>query len=263
MDVNKYYLLVVGLFMLFAGCITPAVSPAPSPHNVSLPTSSPTTCAQVQTFAINPNNNLCYSFTTPCDVPEGWKVVSSCPTPTPIVQTVTTTPSPTPTLPLPTSTPTPTPKYGVDDVTMCTSLCISNIKFCSNNVEEDGFCNEIKNPVYSPGDTIYLYHEIGGATTKKINGEYTESITDYLTLYEWRNGQKYAAIGGSIPYIFFQKEGNIGTSKIAKIPVPGHLVISSFEGYWINGLYEIEFKVKDGNSGETRSVSAFFTMKKS
>ena len=49
---------------------------APSPS----PTKSPTVCIQVIQPAFNQQTGECKQFPTPCDVPEGWAKVSSCPT---------------------------------------------------------------------------------------------------------------------------------------------------------------------------------------
>ena len=38
----------------------------------------PTNCVHVVTPAINPANNTCINFPTPCDVPSGWEKVKSC-----------------------------------------------------------------------------------------------------------------------------------------------------------------------------------------
>jgi hypothetical protein len=47
-----------------------------------------TVCAQVITYAVN-SAGICKVFSTPCDVPKGWKVVDSCPTTNQIIPPVT------------------------------------------------------------------------------------------------------------------------------------------------------------------------------
>lgn len=56
-------------------------SPSPTPPN-----SRGKICAQVITYAIDPNTNSCRQYSTPCAIPESWIRVLSCekPSPTPI-----------------------------------------------------------------------------------------------------------------------------------------------------------------------------------
>lgn len=60
---------------------TPAKSPIPTltATPTQTPTAAPTVCAQVITYATNPEGKNCRQFPTPCDVPRNWIVVDSCP----------------------------------------------------------------------------------------------------------------------------------------------------------------------------------------
>lgn len=66
-------------------------------------------CAQVISYAINPQTSACQQFPSPCNIPTGWTSVDSCssPSPAPTVEP-TSTPSPTPT-----PSPSPTPEVTV------------------------------------------------------------------------------------------------------------------------------------------------------
>ena len=66
--------------------VTP--TPTVTPTRIPTPTPTPTPgqiCAQVLTPALNSNTGECRVFPTPCDVPQGWQVVSACAAPNPPV----------------------------------------------------------------------------------------------------------------------------------------------------------------------------------
>ncbi len=95
---------------------------APTPTTAVLVPGSQTpeknVCVQVITYARNPNNGTCQSFSTPCDVPDGWQscslVGSSQPTPVSAPSQGPSAPSSTPTIPTaqPFQAPSPAPSLA-------------------------------------------------------------------------------------------------------------------------------------------------------
>lgn len=51
----------------------PTEQPALQPIDVARPAGGGQVCAQVITFAENPDTGECVAFPTPCDVPDGWE----------------------------------------------------------------------------------------------------------------------------------------------------------------------------------------------
>lgn len=64
------------------GAVATSPSPRPSPSLIASPSATPAggACIQVITPAKNPQTGECKDFPTPCDVPTGWQIVSSCST---------------------------------------------------------------------------------------------------------------------------------------------------------------------------------------
>ncbi|MFH1127675.1 MAG: hypothetical protein ABIG84_04715 [archaeon] len=67
------FLILISAIILVSGCT--------ADDSGSIDTGKPSggACIQVESPATNPETGECIVFPTPCNVPEGWKIIASCP----------------------------------------------------------------------------------------------------------------------------------------------------------------------------------------